>query len=254
VFSGSSPSDPAFGKVLEMYADAFRKSLYQDIGRAADIFFKDRIATRLRGLYDDAFLDRTSNFEFNGQELAVRLRPIVEQISSFFSTDRVTWCVISQCDPNDLNIGIKPILFDFTAGGYVPIWAEFATLFWYQLAQGSHLSPRYNKQHFEHHSAIFQKLDAVEFDGRRLKHSPQALRRSFVEGYIEKVLTPLWDQIGEDESWYEQFRNYIAMKILCVFNLTSMSDEDRLLSISYLELIYNRQAPKHPRDLLALFA
>ena len=252
LFSGNlSPSERDFEKIIAMYESGFQRSLARNRGKAADIFFKERIKTRLDVFYDADFLDRSFSFVLNGRRVSVPLRKRVDEIRHFFRNDQETWCVISQCDPNDLNIGTRPILFDFTAGGYVPLWAEFATLFWYQLAQGSHLSLKYNANAFQGHERIFDTADSVLLEKDSLVHIPARSRLEFVKAYIENVILPLWNRT-RDDLWYEQFKHYAAMKILCVFDVTKMEQADQLLSLGYLEAIFNL-TPTHPRDLINLF-
>lgn len=251
LFSNNTANRESLEKIISMYESAFEQSLTKNVGHAADIFFKDRIPTRLEVFYDQEFLKKAFDFTFNGRKISIALQQYVDEIQSFFSHENEKWCVVSQCDANDLNIGTKPVLFDFTAGGHVPLWAEFATLFWYQLAQGSYLSLKYNANAFRGHERIFDTADSVLLEKDSLAHIPAQSRIEFVKVYIERVISPLWDRV-KDDLWYEQFKYYAAMKILCVFDVSKMEQADQLLSLGYLEAIFNL-TPTHPRDLINLF-
>ena len=57
-------------------------------------------------------------------------------------------CSLSQGDPNTLNIGTKPIFFDFATSGYNPIICEFSAMFWSVLiADAYFLSQISSKNH-----------------------------------------------------------------------------------------------------------
>lgn len=239
--------------VLKMYATVFKSSLCKSQKSCARIFFEDRISTRINTFYGEEFCSKEHEVVLNGQKLTVSLDSHIKKIEEFFSQSKEKWCVVSQCDPNDLNIGTKPILLDFTAGGKVPIWAEFATFFWYQLAQGGHLSLVYNPKAFEDHAAILGNKDLLICDNGTIAHKPIPLRKAFAAAYIEQVLSPIWNEIGT-EGWYLEFKNYMAMRILGVFDVSKMTPSDTLLCLGYLEIFYGTLTPSHPRDLLRLFS
>ncbi len=240
-FAHKKKLDKDFINILNLYRDIFLKTLKKADGAAVDIFFKDRVKTRLSEYYESSFIEKNVNFKLNGVQISGNLTEILENINKFFDNKNTKWCVMSQCDPNDLNIGTKPIIFDYTAGGNVPLMAEFATLFWYQLAQGSYLSLKYNREAFVEHRDIYKSMDFVELDGGKLKHVPSHLRLAFIKEYINHVIKPCFERIpfADRSSWYEEFKNYLAMKIIGVFDVSKMSKKDQLLSIGYLHLFYN---------------
>lgn len=239
--------------ILNLYKKIFLKTLQKDHGKASDIFFKDRLRNRIPKYYSLQFTRKNFNFSLNGNKISVSPNPIFKNVSRFFKNEDKKWCVVSQCDPNDLNIGIKPIIFDYTAGGLVPLMAEFATFFWYQLAQGSYLSLKYNKKAFIDHKEIYKKMDHVSVRGNKIKHIPSEMRLAFIEEYVKCIINPCFKKIppGDIDDWYEQFKNYLAMKIIGVFNVSKMSRKDQLLSMGYLQFFYNKNIT-HPDELLAL--
>lgn len=240
-FAHKKKIDKDFINILNLYKNVFLKTLKKSDGTAADIFFKDRVKTRLHQYHKSSFIKKNVNFYFNESQISGDLVKVFMGINTFFNKKNTKWCVISQCDPNDLNIGTKPIIFDYIAGGSVPLMAEFATFFWYQLAQGSYLSLKYNRDAFVDHKDIYKSMDFVKLNGGKLKHTPSPLRLAFIKEYINHIIKPCFEQIPfEDrENWYEEFKNYLAMKIIGVFDISKMSKKDRLLSIGYLHLFYD---------------
>src|SRR3990167_1472779 len=108
-------------------------------------------------LYRKNFIDQMDGVKLilNGHELTLQLKMVIESIKNFFNNQTKTWCVLSQCDPGDLNIGIKPIILDYLAGGYNPLMAEFATFFWYQLAMSNYFALKYHHKAYSKHKKIY---------------------------------------------------------------------------------------------------
>lgn len=252
LFATRNHLDKDFIRIIKLYKNVFLKTLTKSSDTSSCIFFSDRVQNRLPIYYQKSFLNKKFVFTLNGRSINMELGVIVNKIERFFSAKKKRWSVVSQCDPNDLNIGIRPVIFDFTAGGMVPLMAEFATLFWYQLAQGSYLSLKYNDQAFKEHRHIYKRMNRVDMIGTSIKHIPSKLRVQFLEEYIEQVIEPCFDKISDFSGWYEEFKNYIAMKIIGVFNVSEMDKKDMLLSLGYLYLFYETTNITEPRDLLKL--
>jgi len=125
-------------EIINLYKNIFKKTFVKSSYSASDIFFKNRIKTRINKFYPNIFLkksDKIPAFFLNNEKIELNIEENFLNIKKFFKNKKKTWCVVSQCDPNDLNIGTKPIFFDYLAGGKNPLMAEFATLFWYNLVQ-----------------------------------------------------------------------------------------------------------------------
>lgn len=256
-FANKTEIDGTIINILELYRKIFIDTLCLDSGKSSDILFKSRIKTRLIKYYDQNFIDQMDGVKLilNGHELTLQLKMVIESIKNFFNNQTKTWCVLSQCDPGDLNIGIKPIILDYLAGGYNPLMAEFATFFWYQLAMSNYFALKYHHKAYSKHKKIYKKIDKISFDSYQCKiiHYSNILRRDFTKEYIEQVIKPAMEKIDYSESWYEEFKNYLAMRILCVFNVKQMSREDVLLSLGYLQLFY-AQDLNNPKELLKFFS
>lgn len=253
LFSHELKLNNKFIEILNLYRSVFVKTLKKDLGESSDIFFGDRVKNRLPLFYSKSFINEIIDIDLNGNKIKGNFNKIFKDIELFFSKQDKKWCVISQCDPNDLNITLKPNILDYTAGGYVPLMAEFATFYWYQLAQGNYLSLKYNKKAFKNHKDIYKKLDYVIMKGRKVEHYPSKLRIDFIEEYINIVIEPCFKKFSmkEKKEWYNHFKNYLAMKIIGVFNVSKMSKKDMLLSLGYLQMFYNKNIT-NPKDLLLI--
>ena len=73
------------------------------------------------------------------------LDEIILKTERYFKAESYLECFLSQGDPNVLNIGTKPILFDYTTSGYNSIIAEFCTCTWSILFNDLYFAPKYHK-------------------------------------------------------------------------------------------------------------
>ncbi len=229
-------------EIIGLYKKIFLKTLHRDSGKCADVFFSDRIETRIKKFYPQKFVKiyQGKKIKINGNEVVLNLKKILQDLCGYFKDRKNTWTVISQCDPNDLNIGIKPVFFDYFGGGRVPLTAEFATFFWYNLVQGSYLSPIYNRESFKEHEGILSKLDEVAVIGQEINHKVSPIRQKAILLYIERVVRPVMQKIPNFDFFNSEFRNYLAMKILAVFDVSKMKQKDRLLCLAYLQFFYDQ--------------
>ena len=242
LFAHNTALTSEFRQIVNMFRAVFLNNYKLTHPTTSKVFFEDRVETRLASYYSPSFIRMHSQKKLviNDLPVTLDLQVILNQTKKYFSTRRKYWSVPSQGDPNDLNIATKPLVFDYLAGGWVPLMAEFATLFWYNLAQGQRLSLLYNKRAFEGHPDIYKALDSVLSAGSILAHHPSSLRKEFLTYYIKRVIRPFVNQLPLGyPSWYEDFKFFLTVKILGVFNVSEMSQEDQLLSLGYLGLFHS---------------
>lgn len=240
-FANHSELDKKYFKILKLYKKVFLETIKKDKENCADIFFESRIKTRINKFYSKEFINfyQGKKIKINGNEVQLNLTKIFKELKSFFENHGIAWTVISQCDPNDLNIGVKPLIFDYQVGGRVPFMAEFATFIWYNLAQGNYLSLIYNRFSFKEHKDIFNRLDKVFVQGKFVNHEISPIRQEAISAYIYNIVRPVMNKIGPYD-FYLEFKNYLAMKIMAVFNVGEMSHKDQLFCLAYLQYFYDR--------------
>lgn len=150
---------------------------------------------------------------------------------------------MSQGDPNTLNIGIKPIFFDFATSGYNPIICEFSAIFWSVLIADAYFCPKYHPKSYYNHKKVFKNIDKFtpnlqyEVNDTEKKINIQSniktskIRIDFIKEYIE-MLENLNVKIGKE------FIYFLAMRILCIFNISKMEEKDYFYSIFILHYLY----------------
>lgn len=247
IFAKQKALPKSFFNILEMYEKVFKKTLSFAKPSGSEIFFEARIKnlTNVSNVFRK-FDGR--HVSFNNEDLILQPTKIKESVEKYFCSNPKKWCIVSQADPNDLNIGLKPIIMDYTAGGLIPLMAEFATYFWYNLAQGSYLALNYNPSSFHNHRMIWKSKEKVDMSKSGVVHKHSRLRIIAIKQYISHVIKPTL-QKTKNYDWYEDFKNYLAMRILTVWDIDKMSRKDQLLVLSYLEYYYNKTKVKDPASL-----
>ncbi len=231
-----------FEEILKIYKSIFLKTLKKIDNSADSIFYKDRMNVRIKKYYYSKFM---STFEgkkvlLNGKTLTLTPMKIMKELEKFFDNELETWGVISQGDPVDLNIGMKPIFFDYLTGGYNYLMSEFANFYWANLIHGDYFAPLYQTNAFVNHEKVFDYLGKVVWGKNKMNCYIKSIRKEMIEKYVSEVLNPCFKNIPAEEKyeWYHEFKHFIALRIIGIFDLRKMSKHDQILSLSYLQLFF----------------
>jgi len=242
-----------FEKIFRMYLSVFDSTLEKTITTSADVFFMDR-ALKLKEKYSVIYASKDQvELTFNSLNVSINLTEIIDSIELYFIKKEGSelWSVISQADPSDLNIGIKPVIFDYLGGGMVPLMAEFANIIWEQVAQSAMLAPTYNPVMYTEHDMVYKNLPNITFQNGTITFVPPPDRLIFLSEYTRQVIMPVMDRIDYSD-WYYDLKNHIAMRILGVFDVNNFSSEHKSLAFAYLGLFYNTWNPRTPSELIEL--
>ena len=240
-FSNNDELNHEYKKILNMYKKIFEKTLTYNRKGNCIILFEDRLNNRLLNNINNFHFNNFDeiNIIFNDNKIKLSNQIIYKNVLKYFTKISKSWNIISNADPNDMNICIDGTLFDYTAGGYVPIMCEFAVFVCYNLIQGEYLSLKYNKKAFIHHQKIYKCMNTITFNKDNVMHMPRKIRIDAIISYIDIVIKPILDKI-DYENWYADFKNYFAMKLLAVFDFNNMYKNDILISLIYLNIFYNQ--------------
>ena len=231
-----------FYRIIDIYKKVFKKTLKYTYTNSCDIFYKDRVNSRLKKYYNNSFLDKYSQNNtifFNGTKINLNLKLITNELEKYYKENKKYWTIISQCDPTDLNITLSGRMIDYLGGGDNPIMAEFAMFVWQNITIGNYFAIKYNCKYFDYHSKIKEKIDKIEFNNadKTLFHYIRNIRLESIIYYLNKLIIPLLKEINY-EDWYIDLKNFIGIKILTIFNLNKMEEKDIYLSLCYLHLFY----------------
>lgn len=97
--------DKDFLPILKLYQKVFLKTLKKDTGDSSDILIRDRIKTRINKYYTQKFIESFSDKKviLNGKPITLNPKNIINKVKNYFNNpSKSKWCIVSQCDPNDL--------------------------------------------------------------------------------------------------------------------------------------------------------
>ena len=204
-------------------------------------FFENRIDERLIKWYKNNII---IIFNKNRYEL----ENIINNTVNYFKTHKQKECFLSQGDPNVLNIGEKPIFFDYPTSGYNTIDAELSTIIWSILFNDLYFAPKYHKESYYNHEKLFKNINKytpiidykidktmkyIEVTSCELKTSK--IRKMFIIHVLDYLAMKNNIHISEDIIYN------LIMRILCIFNLNEMEEQDMVYSLclmcSLIEII-----------------
>lgn len=252
-FNKNDKLDNKYKKVFNIYKEVFMQTISMKKPINSKLLFEKRLDTRLKSNYSYILENKYDNInvKYNGEDIQINISPIYKSIRNFFKSNKKRVCVVSQCDPNDLNICLDGTMFDFTSGGYVPLMAEFATFFWYNFGQAEYLAVKYNKKAFKRYDISKFKNEIIEDD---INYKPRQIRQDAIDNYISMIKKVInhYNEENLNKNWFNEFKNYIAMKVLAVFDFKEMEEKDIKFSLAFISKVYNSDF-KDIKDLKGLY-
>lgn len=220
--------------ILSMYNDIYSSSKEYYSYCPSNIFFIDRAYTRLKKWYINSRKIKETVIDYNNEKFV--LNDVLNEIFTYFEDNIQTkrQCVLTQGDPNTLNISTKPCLFDLTTAGYNPIIGELAITIISTLIYDSYFCPKYHpKSYFLHEKALEQyKYFEPELKFEKNKNVIH-IQSNIVTSNIRKKYILDYLEILESNNilMNEEIKYYILMRLLCVFDIRKMDILDYYYSL-----------------------
>ena len=222
-------------KIINEYIRPWKNTKYE-VNYPMQKFYNERVEGRLISWYkDSSWLDE--EVTVNGK-YTLKPRIIYDEIIEFFNKQEETLCILSQGDPNCMNIGIKPIFFDYATSGYNAVEAEIAAMIWSIIFADLYLCPKYHRNSYNLHEDIYDYLNnyrpEINIDishgtkNVNIQAFTSKIRKYFVQKTLENANLKLDKNI----------KYYLFMRLLCIFNINTMDEEDRQYIISLLIKLY----------------
>ena len=205
-------------------------------------FFKNRINSRLINWYNE---EKLFTYSVNINNISnIKTSKIIDETIKYFSNNHSLECSLTQGDPNTLNMGIKPIFFDFSTSGYNPIIGELSVIFYSVLIADAYFCPKYHEKSYFNHNGVFDNIDKFRTNLKyeicdeeekitiRTDIRTSKIRKYFIEKYIA-MLEELNINVGREIIYF------LVMRILCVFDIRTMEEHDYMYSLFILHFLYD---------------
>jgi len=224
-----------------------------------DAFFAKRVP-RLRDWYlsgssgDSRLMDDLlgKRLRVNGIETTQTLREMMHETIAYFSRRHRLLTVYGQGDFHEMNVSLKPLLFDLDILGRNSFVGEYSVFFWSTLFHEAHLIPRYNAAHLgdlrgreRTRIAVTWAIldDVVDIV---LSYEVSVKRRLAIDCYTQNVVLPMCEI---DTGWIADLRHYLLMRVLCIIDVSRFEDDDLVASVGFLGLFWMRMRDK--RDIIS---
>ena len=228
-------------EILSIYNDIYSSSIEYRSYCPSNIFFIDRIYTRLQKWYLNSKKLNNTIIYCNNEKIA--LNEILNEIYTYFEKNICTkrQCVLTQGDPNTLNISTKPCFFDLATAGYNPIIGELAITIISTLIYDNYFCPKYHpKSYYLHETALeqykcFEPKLTVEKNKNVINIKSNIITSNVRKKYILKYLEILENNNIQID---EEIKYYILMRLLCVFDIRKMDHIDYYYSLFMICYFY----------------
>ena len=229
-------------KVLAMYKNIYNSKKKKLSYCPSNIFFGERVDIRLKPWYKDLI---KNNMKIEVENKTNNISKIINETIKYFEENKNTnyECVLSQGDPNTLNISISPNFFDLVTAGYNPIIGELAITLISTLIYDNYFCPKYHKASYYLHEKATEQADYfkpninIEKISKKVKIESNIktsnIRKKYMKAYI-KILKKSKINMTND------IKYYIIMRLLCVFDIKKMSEEDYYYSLYIICYFYNK--------------
>ena len=206
----------------------------------------------------NGWYDKFELFEYDViiENERTNIRRLIKECEEYFKKDNVYLCFLTQGDPNTLNIGVKPIFFDYNTSGYNSYIAEFATFMWSTLIADIYFCTKYHRNSYKNHEDIYYhnkkytpnimyKVNSRE----KIINIEGKAKTSKTRVYIIVEYLKMLKRKGlkiTDEIIY-----FFIMRILCVFDLKQMEEIDQIYCLYFIHIVYKmKQSNKTNEEYL----
>ncbi len=233
----------------------FLKTLVQEKGECPnDFLFLERI--KPGGRYDMWYPDlEERNFVVNGGE-EISLDSIVGSIRKFHETYTERFKVLSPGDPSEVNIGTKPVFFDYEMGGMNDFIGETAVFLYGMLMEGSYFSPKYHPQAYHMHENVLSTIS--DHEPKQLSYNTSQnttqidfelqipeVRQMLIQNYMGDVVKPVLDKAGISD-FHGMLKHYLVPRIICVHDPNKLNKDDSHLSLGLAVELFQNPAKYFP--------
>lgn len=236
----SKEDSTQINNVLLTYDNIYSQDLIYLEKSSNDIFFRERINSRLKKWYKN-LINSNKVIKIN-DKLTVSTNNILnETINYFENSNNLKACVLTQGDPNTLNISTKPLFFDLVTAGYNSIVSEVAITIISTLLYDNYFCPRYHPNSYGTHVEAVNNYNLFKPNllFKENKHElliysnivTSTIRKKYILDYINILKK---NNIIIDST----IKYYIVMRLMCVFNINKMSKNDYYYSLFLMCYFY----------------
>ena len=228
--------------VLSMYENIYSNIKKETNYSPSNIFFIERIESRLKKWYVDSKNFKGVNIIIENKKYNF-FKILKETINYFEKNKKIKKsCILSQGDPNTLNISTNPCFFDLATAGFNPIVGEVAITLISTLIYDNYFCPKYHPEsYYFHDRAIFQLEEYKPLLIAKKHYNNIILKSNIITSKIRKYYINEYIKILKKNNIVvnADIKYYIIMRLLCVFDINKMEKNDYYYSLYLVCFFYS---------------
>lgn len=227
--------------VLRIYEEIYTNLPFKSKDSPNNFFFTERVDSRMLKWYKK-LVKNNQQVEIGDKKYHIG-EIISETINYFRENENTDYdCYMTQGDPNTLNISVTPMFFDLASAGYNSILGELSIVFISTLLYDPYFCPKYHAKSYNLHDQCVKNLEefkpSLNYEKKigalklNCKIMTSLIRKNYVKSYIN-ILKNYKVSISKNIIYF------IVMRLLCVFDINKMSDEDYYYSLYLICYLYD---------------
>ena len=169
--------------------------------------------------------------------------------------------LLSQGDPIEMNIGMRPIFFDFETAGMEDFLGENAIFIYSILIDGGYFSPKYHRNAFWLYKRSLKNMEKHSYNYLNYKVDDQviidyelkvpAVRIKILQEYFKQIVKPVLRKSKLSFSKYlEYLNNYLFARFMLVHNVQKMEINDIFFTVAMISEINHIGLSKYMKKVM----
>lgn len=229
----------------------FRNRIMDD-GRYDKWYSNNKVTIKNNNMYLRELF--SYNFIVNNQTHYGTINQIHHEVKKNLLSKKKRVKVLSQGDPLELNIGMKPIFFDFENSGINDFIGESTVFIFGILIDGGYFSPKYHPNaYWLHKNSIDNinnhKYSYLDYSINTIKREiivnykleiPK-IRKEILRDYFKIVVKPIIEKVDVNlDDYFKELKYYLFMRSLCVHHPNNMGENDLIFNLTLLFEFYGK--------------
>lgn len=231
--------------ILKSYIESLKNKVIAN-SCPIDAFYKYRIKERIIPWYVEKVNNDILNYRLIINDVEyMSTSEIINQCIHYFNTSKNLSCILTQGDPTEVNIALRPMFFDFQTSGYNYVVGELAIFFWSLYIAGGYFYPKYHKVAYHYHDKTIDNINKnkpiLKYEINnvnkkilvKFKYNPNNIRSQILKDYIHLFNDKrLMQEINENLPYF------LMIRIIGTLNIYNMEESDTILSMCFMQIFF----------------
>jgi hypothetical protein len=229
--------------LIKRYFAVINETISKSLECRNDILFLKRIP-RLEKYLRSEKKEIKEILTINNKKAEKTIKTILLETKEYFLTEKIKVSAITQGDFHEMNISLKPVIYDIDLLGENDILGEFAVFIWGTLIQEPHLLRKYKINHFNESKLLKDKscFTQIKYNNKKIevnyKITHNKSRNKILNIYLEGIKKIIKEK---NEINWKYLKYYMILRIFCVDNILEYEELDFMLCLALANELYSFQ-------------